>query len=92
MFDLINPQRFYQFSFSDAYSNGKVRITSVIDLKAVIEISMAEYFDGKLEIRIEFANKNSPPRCVVLEETDVASEIYSKLVTAWTTYKLSSEK
>lgn len=87
MIDLIGPQRFYQFKHS---FNREEVIETVIDLKAVTEISLREYRDIK-EVIINTSN-NIPPRNILLGEGEVATEVYSKLVKAWTTYKLATER
>ena len=87
MIDLIGPQRFYQFKFS--FNRDEV-IETVIDLKVVTEISLREYRDIK-EVMINTSN-NTPPRNISLGEGEVAAEVYSKIVNAWTTYKLATER
>lgn len=87
MVDLIGPQRFYQFEFS---FYGNERVETVIDLKVVTEVSLREV-DGRKEVIIA-TNNNIPPRNISIEKTEVAEEVYSKLVKAWTTYKLATER
>lgn len=87
MIDLISPQRFYQFEFK---SGEEEKITTVIDLKSVVEISLR---DGRYarEIMIDIG-MHRPPRHINLEDNEVAQEVYQKLVKAWTTYKLATER
>ena len=87
MVDLISPQRFYQFEFK---IDEEEKITTVIDLKSVAEISLR---DGKYrkEIMIDIG-MHRPPRHINLEDNEVAQEVYQKLVKAWTTYKLATER
>ncbi|MBD7914231.1 hypothetical protein H9660_03640 [Clostridium sp. Sa3CUN1] len=87
MIDLIGPQRFYQFKFSFC---GNERVETVIDLKVVSEVSLRD-LNGRKEVIIA-TNNNIPPRNIQIEETEVAEEVYSKLVKAWTTYKLATER
>lgn len=87
MVDLISPQRFYQFEFR---SGEKEKTTTVIDLKSVAEISLREGNFTK-EIMIDIGAYR-PPRFINLEDNEVAMEVYEKLVKAWTTYKLATEK
>lgn len=87
MVDLIGPQRFYQFEFR---SGEKEKTTTVIDLKSVVEISLRES-DYTREIMIDIGI-HRPPRFINLEDNEVAQEVYQKLVKAWTTYKLATEK
>lgn len=87
MIDLIGPQRFYQFKFS--FNRDEVMET-VIDLKVVTEISLRKCRD--IEEIIINTNNNVPPRSILLREGEVAAEVYSKLVNAWTTYKLATER
>ena len=87
MIDLIGPQRFYQFKFK---FNGDECIETVIDLKVVTEISLREY--GEIKEVIIATDNNIPPRHILLDKTEVATEVYSKLVQVWTTYKLATER
>ncbi len=87
MIDLIGPQRFYQFKSS--FNRDEI-IETVIDLKVITEISLREYRDIK-EVIINTSN-NIPPRHILIGEGEVAVEVYSKLVKAWTTYKLATER
>lgn len=88
MLDIITPQRFYQFKFQTGYED---TVSTVIDLKVVTEISLIENKHRK-EIAINTGSSHHPPRVIILEESEVATEVYSKLVSAWTTYKLATER
>lgn len=85
--DILTPQRFYQCEFKTDYES---IITTVIDLKVVSEISLIES-QNKKEIMINM-NSYAPPRVITLDKSEVATEAYKKLVSAWTTYKLATER
>lgn len=87
MIDIITPQRFYQYSFIDQC---KTKIATVIDLKEVTEITMVEG-ERRKDIFLNLKN-GCQPRPLVIGETEVASEVFAKIVTAWTTYKLATER
>ena len=91
MIDIITPQRFYQFKFKEN-SDGN-DIDSVIDLKVITQISLIHKskYDNKDMIMIE-TNLQSPPIYVSIDTNESADEVYSKLVKAWTTYKLATER
>lgn len=87
MLNLTSPQRFYQVDFSPYEGE---TVTEVIDLKRVLRIALStrENYKGI----IVFLDYPGPPLDIKLKETDVGAEDFYKLVTAWTTYKMSTEK
>ena len=88
MVNIEVPQRFYQFSFKNYDDN----IDTIIDLKIITQISLAHKGSCKEDRIIINTNSPEPPIIIELNENEVGNEVYSKLVTAWTTYKLATEK
>lgn len=88
MVNIEVPQRFYQFSFKDYESN----VDTIIDLKTITQISLAHKGNCKEDRIIIGTNSPGPLINIILNENEVGDEVYSKLVTAWTTYKLATEK
>lgn len=84
MVNIEIPQRFYQFKFNN--------IDTIIDLKIITQISLAHKNDYQGDRITISTNTPEPPIIFELDENKVGSEMYSKLVTAWTTYKLATEK
>lgn len=87
MVKIQQPQRFYQFSFKECGSN----VDTIIDLKIVTQISFEHKGNCKEDRIIINTNSPEPPIIVALNENECGNEVYSKLVTAWTTYKLATE-
>ena len=89
MINIETPQRFYQFNYKDF--DGEVE--TIIDLKTVIQISLIHKCKCNDEDRIViFFNASHPPCTIILDKNEVSSEVYNKLITAWTTYKMATEK
>lgn len=84
MINIMTPQRFYEIRFKERESNAH----AVIDLKGITEITLFEDEMGK-EILIQ---RESIVRPIRIDENRSATEEFSKIVTAWTTYKLATEK
>lgn len=89
MVKIQQPQRFYQLSYLDEYDD--CTIDTTIDLKAVTQISFGHKSNCRKDRIIINTNSPEPPIIVTLDENECGSEVYSKLVTAWTTYKLTTE-
>ena len=88
MVNIEVPQRFYQFSFKECGSN----VDTIIDLKIVTQISFEHKGNYKEDRIIINTNSPEPPIIIALNENECGNEVYSKLVTAWTTYKLATER
>ena len=87
--NIVTPQRFYQFNFNDYECN----VDTIIDLKIITQISLAYKNERCLDdVIIINTNAPEPPIRIMLDKNEVSNVIYSKLVTAWTTYKLATEK
>lgn len=87
MIDILKPQRFYQIEYTIPDS---CVITTIIDLKTVTEISLKESRDIK---EISFHREHPPMISNILINHDKnATEEYLKIVTAWTTYKMATER
>lgn len=87
--NIVTPQRFYQFNYKGHEGN----INTIIDLKIITQISLAHKNERILDDKIIInTDALEPPIVIVTEKNEVADEFYSKLVTAWTTYKLATEK
>lgn len=87
MIDIINPNRFYQMESADRYGS---KLTHVIDLKHVIQIVLRENEEHNKII----IDNGSPHQLAPIEvaKEKIASEEYKKIITAWTTYKIATEK
>lgn len=84
MINIMTPQRFYEMRFSEYGGNAH----TVIDLKSITEITLFEGKEGK-EILIQ---REGAVRPIKIDDNKSASEEFSKIVTAWTTYKLATEQ
>lgn len=84
MINIMTPQRFYEMRFREREND----VHTVIDLKSVTEITLFEDKEWK-EILIQ---REGVVRPIRIEDNKSASEEFSKIVTAWTTYKLATEK
>lgn len=88
MIDIVTPQRFYQFSFRNMNSD----ISTIIDLKIITQISLCKDNNCKENRLIINTSSPEPPIRIDIDENASSDEMYSKLVTAWTTYKLATER
>lgn len=88
MIDIVTPQRFYQFNFRNRNSD----ISAIIDLKIITHILLLKDNNCKEDRILINTNSPEPPIVVEVDENSSADEMYSKLVTAWTTYKLATER
>lgn len=88
MIDIVTPQRFYQFSFR----NKDRDISIIIDLKIITQISLCKDSNFKEDRLTINTNSMEPPMIIDIDENTSSDEMYSKLVTAWTTYKLATER
>ena len=84
MINIMTPQRFYEMRFREREND----VHTVIDLKTITEITLFEGKEGK-EI---FIQREGAVRPIRIDDNKSASEEFSKIVTAWTTYKLATEK
>lgn len=92
MLDVITPQRFYQYintETQDSYGNKNTLVNQTIDLKTIVEIKLVENETYK---QIILFKQFTEPTRISLNPTQVGIEEYNKFVTAWTTYKLITEK
>ena len=93
MVNIEVPQRFYQFNFNDNYDN--CNVDTIIDLKIITQISASHknINENCNTDRLIIRTSSPEPLIVInLKDNEVIGEIYSKLVTAWTTYKLATER
>lgn len=89
MVKIQQPQRFYQLSYLDEYDDNTIE--TIIDLKYIAQISFkSENVNLKEKIIIKTILPQ-PEMVIIIKENECGSEVYSKLVTAWTTYKLAAE-
>ena len=88
MIDIVTPQRFYQFDIKNKNNN----LQTVIDLKVIIQILLDKNACYDKDILVINTNAPQPPITIDIDKNEVAEEMYSKLVTAWTTYKLATER
>lgn len=88
MIDINTPQRFYQFSFG----NKDRDISLIIDLKIITQISLCKDNNCKEDRLIINTSSPEQPTIIDIDENTSSDEMYSKLVTAWTTYKLATER
>lgn len=86
MVNILTPNRFYQLESIDGCGG---KLTLVIDLKNVTQITLRESEKCK-EIYIDTGTPHQP-RPIIIGEEKVAIEEYRNIVTAWTTYKLSTK-
>lgn len=92
MIDILTPQRFYQITneqIKERYGNGKATIHKTLDLKVITEITLVKDEQGE---QIGIFKQFSEPTWIIIDENKVGQEEYVKIVKAWTTYKLATEK
>ena len=88
MIDIVTPQRFYQFNIKNKDNN----LQTVIDLKVISQILLDKNIRCDKDAIVINTTAPQPPITIDIDKNEVAEEIYYKLVKAWTTYKLATER